>query len=199
MQLSQWLPALGLCALVVGCGTAQVDGAAGTDSTVRAAQTGGGALIAPTQQSCHYQALPDGVGQNARFTDITPKQALAKDRSGARVCWGGGLREIAQQEDAQGRDCITWLYATVPEKGGLTWPSDATFFMSCGPSGYDRQLLEPFVQATISGKVTGQTRFAGEAIPVIEIDAIYRHSDCLQGETSYPQCVHSYIQPQKKR
>ncbi|MDR0214473.1 MAG: hypothetical protein LBJ15_10775 [Comamonas sp.] len=89
------------------------------------------------------------------------------------------------------------LHAEFTEQGFLSWPREESFFKACGAGPYDRQLLQPFILAWVSGKVTGQAEFAGTPIPVIEIDALYRGSDCLQGDTA-PQCVHSYLQPLKK-
>ena len=82
-------------------------------------------------------------------------------------------------------------------QAGLGWPREPRFFKACGKGPYDRQLLQPFTLVWLSGKVTGQAEFAGTPIPVIEIDALYRGSDCLEGDTA-PQCVHSYLQPLKK-
>ncbi|QXZ11445.1 hypothetical protein KUF54_15100 [Comamonas sp. Y33R10-2] len=92
---------------------------------------------------------------------------------------------------------MVMLYAELSPKIIWGWPREASFFMACGPGHYDRKLLQPFTLGLISGKVMGQAEFAGVPIPVIEIEAFYRASDCLQGDTS-PQCVHGHIQPQKK-
>lgn len=106
-----------------------------------------------------------------------------------------GLRTIDSVSEQ--RDCMVVLYAEFSEQGFLSWPREASFFKACGAGTYDRQLLQPFTLVWVSAKVTGQAEFVGTQIPVIEIDALYRGSDCLQGDTA-PQCVHSYLQPQKK-
>ena len=129
------------------------------------------------------------------FTDINPAQAMQAEALGARVCWGGGLRTLkAVSED---RDCMIFLQATYNEKTGISWPSGTSFFKACGPGPYPRELLEQFTLAWVSGKVTGRAEFVGLPIPVIEIDALYRGSDCIEGDTA-PQCVHSYLQPLKR-
>ena len=132
-------------------------------------------------QSCHPEPLRGAAALAGPFTDINPRQALQGSAQGARVCWGGGLRTLQAET----------------KEGYLSWPREATFFKACGRGAYDRQLLQPFTLVWISGKVTGQAEFTGTPIPVIEIDALYRGSDCLEGDTA-PQCVHSYLQPLRK-
>ncbi|MEG0937479.1 MAG: hypothetical protein RSE32_03785 [Comamonas sp.] len=139
--------------------------------------------------------MTDAEAQAGPFSAIIPMQALAVSAKGQRVCWGGGLRTIEAVEG--GRDCVVMLYAELSPKVFWGWPRDTSFFMACGPGHYDRKLLQPFTLGLIGGKVTGQAEFGGFPIPVIEIEAFYRASDCLQGDTS-PQCVHGHIQPQKK-
>lgn len=126
---------------------------------------------------------------------MNPRQALQAGALNARVCWAGGLRTIAAVGEQ--RDCMVLLLAGFSEQGFLSWPREASFFKACGAGPYDRQLLQPFTLVWVSAKVTGQAEFAGTQIPVIEIDALYRGSDCQQGDTA-PQCVHSYLQPLKK-
>ena len=145
-------------------------------------------------QSCHPEPLRGAAALAGPFTDINPRQALQSSAQGARVCWGGGLRTL--QAVSADRDCMVLLQVETQE-GYLSWPREATFFKACGRGAYDRQLLQPFTLVWISGKVTGQAELAGTPIPVIEIDALYRGSDCLEGDTA-PQCVHSYLQPLRK-
>lgn len=181
MQCSSWWCLLGLSALLAGCGTV-------SEPATTAEQQ------AQTQQSCHPEPLRGVAALAGPFTDINPRQALQGSAQGARVCWGGGLRTL--EAVSAERDCMVLLQAE--SKGGyLSWPREATFFKACGRGAYDRQLLQPFTLVWISGKVTGQAEFTGTPIPVIEIDALYRSSDCLEGDTA-PQCVHSYLQPLRK-
>lgn len=150
---------------------------------------------AAVQASCHPAPLTGAAALLGPFTVITPTRALKADALNARVCWGGGLRTL--QAVSQERDCMLLLQFENSEKTGVRWPQENHFFKACGRGPYDRQLLEQFTLVWVSGKVTGQAEFAGTPIPVIEIDALYRGSDCLEGDTS-PQCVHDYLQPLKK-
>ena len=187
MQCSSWWCLLGLSALLAGCGTVPDPAFGPADATTAVQQT-------PVQQSCHPEPLRGAAALAGPFTDINPPQALQGSALGARVCWGGGLRTL--QAVSAERDCMVLLQAE--RKGGyLSWPREAAFFKACGRGTYDRQLLQPFTLVWISGKVMGQAEFAGTPIPVIEIDALYRSSDCLEGDTA-PQCVHSYLQPLRK-
>ena len=153
--------------------------------------------VQAVQQSCHPEPLTGAAALLGAFADITPTQALQAEAAGARVCWGGGLRTL--QAVSEDRDCLVLLQAEFSEQAGLgrPWPREPRFFNACGNGPYDRQLLQPFTLVWLSGKVTGQAEFAGTPIPVIEIDALYRGSDCLEGDTA-PQCVHDYLQPLKK-
>ena len=150
---------------------------------------------AAVQASCHPAPLTGAAALLGPLTDITPVQALKADALNARVCWGGGLRTLKAVSPE--RDCMVLLQFENSEKTGVRWPQENRFFKACGRGPYDRQLLEQFTLVWVSGKVTGQAEFAGTPIPVIEIDALYRGSDCLEGDTS-PQCVHDYLQPLKK-
>ena len=152
-------------------------------------------LVQAMQPSCHPEPLTGAAALAGPFTELSPRQALQAGALNARVCWAGGLRSI--EAVGEQRDCMVLLHAEFSEQGFLSWPREASFFKACGAGPYDRQLLQPFTLVWVSAKVTGQAEFAGTPIPVIEIDALYRGSDCQQGDTA-PQCVHSYLQPQKK-
>lgn len=192
MNLLSWSLYGVLCLVLAGCGVSPV----GTDQTSDPVSPPlQGLSGAAEQSSCHPDRLTDAEAQAGSFSALIPTQALAASAKRQRVCWGGGLRTIEAVEE--GRDCVVMLYAELSPKVFWGWPRDASFFKACGPGHYDRTLLQPFTLGLIGGKVTGQAEFAGDPIPVIEIEAFYRASDCLQGDTS-PQCVHGHIQPLKK-
>ena len=183
--------------LLAGCGTSTVSPVKPPD----ASKTPGSAALPATgnlavsQKSCHPDALTGAAALLGPFKSLTPEQAIGPEAVGSRVCWGGGLNKITELES--GRDCMTMLYGDPGAEQGWRWPRQASYFMACGPGRYDRKLFEQFMMATVSGKVVGRAEFIGLTIPVIEIDAIYRLSDCLQGDTA-PQCVHGYQQPQQR-
>ena len=192
MNLLSWSLYGVLCLVLAGCGISPVVSDQKNDSVSQPLQ---GLSGTAEQSSCHPDRLTDAEAQAGPFSAIIPTQALAASAKGQRVCWGGGLRTIEAVEG--GRDCVVMLYAELSPKVFWGWPRDASFFKACGPGHYERALLQPFTLGLIGGKVTGQAEFGGSPIPVIEIEAFYRASDCLQGDTS-PQCVHGHIQPQKK-
>lgn len=196
MNLLSWSLYGVLCLGLAGCGISPVVSDPHHDPAQQPSQGLRGAA-----EPCHPDRLTDELAQAKAqaqpgpFSALIPTQALAASAKGQRVCWGGGLRTIEAVEGE--RDCVVMLYAELRPKIFWGWPRDASFFMACGPGHYDRKLVQPFTLGLIGGKVTGQAEFAGVPIPVIEIEAFYRASDCLQGDTS-PQCVHGHIQPQKK-
>ena len=197
-RFSCWSNA-GAVLLLAGCASVQrpMDPAPVPDGTHGAAASVASALPAPDQvqqASCHPDPLRGAAAQAGPLTTLTPLQAQADGAVDARVCWGGGLRTLSTP--AAGRVCMVLLYAEAGP-GHWRWPAAASFFQACTSAGYDPALLTPFTQMTVSGKVTGRAEFRGLAIPTIEIDALYRFSDCLQGETA-PSCVHGYLPPLKK-
>lgn len=183
--------------LLAGCGTSTVSPVKPPDASKvpgPAALPATGNLAA-SQKSCHPDTLTGAAALLGPFKSLTPEQATGPEAVGSRVCWGGGLNKITALES--GRDCMTMLYGDPGAEQGWLWPKQASYFIACGPGHYDRKLFEQFTMATVSGKVVGRAEFIGLTIPVIEIDAVYRLSDCLQGDTA-PQCVHGYQQPQQR-
>lgn len=195
---------VGAVLLLAGCASVQQpmgpvsvpEEARGAAASVASALPAPAPAPAPAQvqqASCHPDPLRGAAAQAGPLTALTPPQAQADGAVDARVCWSGGLRTLTTFE--AGRVCMVLLYAEAgPEH--WRWPQHASFFQACTSAGYDPALLAPFTQMTVSGKVTGRAEFMGLAIPTIEIDALYRFSDCLQGETA-PSCVHGYLPPLK--
>jgi hypothetical protein len=111
------------------------------------------------------------------------------------VKWTGGINAINAREGA--RQCFTVLHATFDAQGVLQWPAGAQEFIACGAGHYDQNLVAQFTLVTFEGRVTGQEPVLKKPVPVIEIDALYRHSDCAQGNENSPECYSGYLQPQK--
>jgi hypothetical protein len=127
--------------------------------------------------------------------DLSPAQALAPRAQGARVRWSGGINAIDARED--GRQCFTLLHATFDPQGVLQWPRDAQNFVACGPGYYDRDLVAQFTLVSFEGHVTGQRVLLDKPVAVMEIEALYRHSDCVQGSEKSPECYSGYLRPQR--
>lgn len=164
------------------------------------------ALLAACATSTDHEA-PSTVAAEKRATtrpartaeapvvDLSPAQALAPLRQGVRVRWSGGINAIEAAEG--GRQCFTLLQATFDARHVLQWPGDGQEFIACGPGDYDRRLVAQYGLVSIDGHVVGAQRVVGRQVPVIEIDALYRHSDCVQGSEEIPECYAGYLQPEK--
>jgi|CXWL01.2.fsa_nt_gi hypothetical protein len=148
----------------------------------------------PTRVADRDANRPGRTPENLAPT-LSPAQALASGTQGARVRWSGGINAIDAQEG--GRQCFTLLHATFDALGVLQWPGDAQQFIACGAGPYDRALVSQFSLVTFDGRVAGQQVLAGKPVPVIEIDALFRHSDCVQGSEKIPECYAGYLQPLK--
>lgn len=140
------------------------------------------------------------VGPGAPSTSLTRAQALSPEAVGARVLWYGGVASVQARDD--GRDCFTLRYGRTDEQGRLQWPRDARALhpvVACGPGRYPRRLVEPFTVLRVQGRVVGQAVVWGVAAPVLEIESVYRQSDCLDGETDFvahPTCRSGLLTPQ---
>ncbi|WP_435450068.1 hypothetical protein [Variovorax sp. LT1P1] len=142
-----------------------------------AAPTGGGAL--------HASQDP--------FASLSPAEALTPQAQGTRVRWSGGIRSVDRR--AGNRACFTLLHATSDSEGYLRWPPGGQTFIACGPGDYDDKLIEPFVLLSIEGRVAGQETLQRQPVPVIEIDLLHRHSDCVQGSEDSPECYAGPLRP----
>lgn len=109
--------------------------------------------------------------------------------------WSGGINAIDARED--GRQCFTLLHATFDAKDVLQWSRDAQNFVACGAGHYDRDLVAQFTLVSFEGHVTGQQILLGKPVPVMEIETLYRHSDCVQGSEKSPECYSGYLRPQR--
>lgn len=154
---------------------AALAGACSTPSDRRADQTAG----AP-----HPQTI-----------SLSLAQALTPQAQGKRIHWSGGINAIEAQEGA--RQCFTLLHATFDARNVLQWPRDEQQFIACGAGDYDRDLVALYTLVSFDGRVAGQRMFLGKPVPVIEIEALYRHSDCVQGSEKSPECYSGLLQPQK--
>ena len=127
--------------------------------------------------------------------ELAPAQALTPQAQGMQVHWSGGINAIDAREG--GRICFTLLHATFDARGVLQWPRDAQEFVACGPGDYDRDLVAPFTLVSFDGRVAGQALRLGRPVPLVEIDALYRHSDCVQGSEASPECYTGYLRPRQ--
>lgn len=147
--------------------------------------------------ACTTPALPPAgsAAPEAEAVDLSPAQALTPQAQGVRVRWSGGINTV--DADGAGRQCFTLLHATFDAQHVLQWPRNAQRFVACGHAYDDQNLVAPFTLVSIDGHVAGQERLQGETVPRLEIDALYRHSDCLQGDEKLPECHSGFVAPTK--
>ena len=127
------------------------------------------------------------------FASLSPADALAPQAEGGRVRWSGGIRSVERR--AGHRECFTLLHATFDSDGYLRWPPGGQTFVACGPGYYDDRLIEQFTLLSFEGRVAGPETVQGLPVPMIEIEMLHRHSDCVQGSEDSPRCVSGPLRP----
>lgn len=96
---------------------------------------------------------------------------------------------------------MTILYAREEENGGPEWSKAATdqVFRACAVGTYDPALVHSLANVTIVGTITGETQIGmggGDMTgPIIQIESLFRWSDCLQGDKS-AECYSGLLNPQ---
>lgn len=129
--------------------------------------------------------------KTADVVALTPDEALDKRHIGKRVRWAGGVYSI------DGR-CLTMNFARSGDYGEPRWTPEPTYqaFVACGSGAYDAELVHPYTNVTIIGRVTGKQYIGmgggGSEGPVISIERLYRWSDCLTGDAS-PVCKQGFL------
>lgn len=129
--------------------------------------------------------------------DLSPKEAMDEQHLDARIRWAGAIHYIGGTERG---DCLTILYARIGAHGGPHWTQTPTYqnFVACGVGRYDPDLVHEFSNITIIGRVTGKRRIGlggGYADgPEVEIEHLFRWSDCLVGDES-PVCYSGFLKP----
>lgn len=129
--------------------------------------------------------------KGAEVTLLTPDEALDEGHVGKRVRWAGGVYGI------DGR-CVTVNFARSGDYGAPRWTPEPTYlaFVACGPGVYDADLVHPYTNVTIIGRITGKQYIGmgggGSDGPTISIEKLYRWSDCLAGDDS-PVCKQGFL------
>jgi hypothetical protein len=97
--------------------------------------------------------------------------------------------------------CLTILYAQSGEDGFPLWTNRPTYqnFEACSASAYDPTLVREHTNVTIIGRTTGVTHIGsgggGRTGAVVQIERLFRWSDCLAGDPS-PECKIGFLNPQ---
>lgn len=122
---------------------------------------------------------------------LTPDEALDPRHVGKRVRWAGAVYTIS------GR-CLTINYARSGDYGEPHWTREPTYqsFVACGQGVYDADLVRPYTNVTIIGRITGRQFIgmggSGSDGPAISVEKLYRWSDCLAGDDS-PTCRQGFL------
>ncbi|WP_395347750.1 Slp family lipoprotein [Variovorax sp. UC122_21] len=153
------------------------------------------ALVSACSTPADHEPDPPARTTKPQTTTLPPAQALTPQAQGKRIHWSGGINAITPEEGS--RQCFTLLHATFDAQGVLQWPRNEQEFIACGAGYYDGNLVAQYTLVSFDGRVAGQRMILGKPVPVIEIEALYRHSDCTQGNEKIPECYSGLLQPRK--
>lgn len=151
---------------------------------------------------------PDAPDENSAVTDVdqlktlsvsslTPAQGVDDRNVGARIRWAGAVQSLNATNEG---GCLTMMYARSDNDGAPHWTNEPTYkmFLACAQGAYDPALVGEFTNLTIVGRISGKTSIGigGGTVtgPVVEIEKLFRWSDCPQGDQS-PQCRYGFISP----
>lgn len=128
---------------------------------------------------------------------LNPDQASKEQHIGKRVRWAGGVQRIEESESGV---CLILLYMLSGDDGGPRWTDGRTnqTFKACTAGSYDPELVHEYGDVTIIGTISGKAHIGmgggSSAGPIVEIEKLYRWSDCLSGDTS-PVCRAGFLDP----
>lgn len=129
---------------------------------------------------------------------LSPDQVVGERNVGQRIRWAGAVMRVAASDQGV---CLTILYAQSGEDGFPLWTNRPTYqnFEACSASAYDPTLLREHTNVTIVARTTGVTHKdlggGGRTGPVVQIERLFRWSDCLAGDPS-PECKIGFLNPQ---
>ena len=129
---------------------------------------------------------------------LSPDQVVEERNLGQRIRWAGAVMRIAPTDQGV---CLTILYAQSGDDGFPLWTNRPSYqsFEACAPGAYDPTLLREHTNVTIVGRATGlpdkDSGGGGRIGYVIQIERLFRWSDCLAGDPS-PECKIGFIDPQ---
>ena len=129
-------------------------------------------LAASVLAACATQPRP----LQGQFTEISPRDAISADRTGAVVRWGG---RIVQVEPQTNRTCFEMLSTRLDTYARPFWASDDTGgrFIACRQGFYDPAVFERNREVTFTGRIDGyETRRIGGydyRFPRVEADTVY--------------------------
>ena len=110
------------------------------------------------------------------FAQISPRDAVATDSTGAMVRWGGRIVDVEPQPN---RTCFEMISTRLSNTGRPYWASDDVGgrFIACRTGFYDPALFEKNREVTFTGRVAGyENRRIGQydyRFPRVEADVVY--------------------------
>ena len=110
------------------------------------------------------------------FAQISPRDAITTDSTGAMVRWGGRIVDVEPQPN---RTCFEMISMRLSNTGRPYWASDDVVgrFIACRTGFYDPALLEKNREVTFTGRVAGyENRRIGQydyRFPRVEADVVY--------------------------
>lgn len=130
------------------------------------------ALVTLALSACVTQPVP----LQGTFAQVTPRQAVETESTGAVVRWGG---RIVQVEPHENRTCFEMISTRLNANARPIWETDDVGgrFIACRTGFYDPALFEKNREVTFTGRIAGyeNRRIGGYdyRFPRVDADTIY--------------------------
>lgn len=186
------------CAVLSGCVTSPTPVASDGSRTVKPPLASSGPNTAPSPLKAGGASDDFEVLRTASVAALSPNQGVEERHRGKRIRWAGAVERIAAIDQGV---CLTILYARSGEDGEPLWTNTPTYqhFEACAAGAYDPRLVHELTNVTIIGRISGTTSIGsgggGRTGPVVQIENLFRWSDCLSGDDS-PECKYGFLSPQ---
>lgn len=138
--------------------------------------------------------------RNISAAPLSPDQGVDERNIGKRIRWAGAVQYITESDKGV---CLTILYALSGDHGEPRWTNEPTYqtFNACTAGSYDPALVQQSTNVTVVGSISGKTTIGmgggGSTGPVVEIEKLFRWSDCLEGDTS-AVCKYGFLSPKAR-
>jgi starvation-inducible outer membrane lipoprotein len=183
------------CAVLSGCVTSPTPVASDGSRTALASSE---PYAAPSPSEAGAASDDFEVLRTVSVAALSPNQGVEERHRGKRIRWAGAVERITATDQGV---CLTILYARSGENGEPLWTNTPTYqhFEACAAGPYDPKLVHELTNVTIIGRISGMTDIGsgggGRTGPVVQIDNLFRWSDCLSGDDS-PECKYGFLSPQ---
>ncbi|MFN3877236.1 MAG: Slp family lipoprotein [Brevundimonas sp.] len=188
------------CAVLSGCVTSPNPVASDGSRTVKPPLASSGPYAASALASSEAGSASDDfeVLKTVSVAALSPNQGVEERHRGERIRWAGAVERITTIDQGV---CLTILYARSGENGEPLWTNTPTYqhFEACAAGPYDPRLVHELTNVTIIGRISGTTDIGSgggdRTGPVVQIENLFRWSDCLSGDDS-PECKYGFLDPQ---